>query len=207
MSTFNDHNTSKIALPSSIALANTLFPTQTITNRQRISSVSEHDNRLSSIKKKQQIKDHSSHLSKSHSMHRLDQNLVSGEQDDEKSTKQMHQVLFRRATTMPTPRPSSLIKRFSEHTTTDKQTTSIMKRSQSLVNPLKSEEITNGGGLVATSNFKLGQQVSVPCLNVTGTIRFYGETKFKREAGHWIGIELDVKGAGKNDGSIQGYSI
>jgi dynactin complex subunit len=215
MSTFTTNNTSsRIARPSSIGLINTPLSTQIITNRRRISNVNEDDNKVSLMKKKQkQIKAPNSHLSKSHSMQRLDQYLLGVDEQEEQVTKQMNRrALLSRATTTPMPRPSSLIKRFSEHTTgvliTTKQASSnVMKRSQSLANPVRNEEEIMGGGLVAAANFIFGQRVSIPSLGVAGTVRFFGETQFKRDAGHWVGIELDVKGAGKNDGSIQGYSI
>jgi hypothetical protein len=202
----NTNSSSKIARPSSIGFPNTPLPTKTITNKRRIASPIEHDNKLSLMKKKpQQIK---AHFTKSHSMHKLDQYLLGNDERQESVTKQMHQqALLGRATTTPSmPRPSSLIKRFSEHTTgvltTAKQSSNnTMKRSQSLANPVINEEIKSGGdGL----DFRLGQRVRIPSLNMAGTVRFFGETKFKKDASHWVGIELDVKGTGKNDGSIQG---
>ncbi|KAI8142270.1 hypothetical protein BJV82DRAFT_616158 [Fennellomyces sp. T-0311] len=48
----------------------------------------------------------------------------------------------------------------------------------------------------------LGTRVIVPSLCVIGTLRFLGDTHFK--PGVWAGIELDVEGAGKNDGCVQG---
>ncbi|RCI01768.1 hypothetical protein CU098_010573, partial [Rhizopus stolonifer] len=50
---------------------------------------------------------------------------------------------------------------------------------------------------------KVGQRVRVPSLSLTGTVKFFGGTKFKPNE-IWVGIELDTKGAGKNDGRIQG---
>lgn len=51
--------------------------------------------------------------------------------------------------------------------------------------------------------FVLGQKVRIPSLSLTGIVRYIGETKFKPNE-IWIGIELDVRGTGKNDGCIQG---
>ncbi|ORZ04345.1 hypothetical protein BCR42DRAFT_457197 [Absidia repens] len=45
-------------------------------------------------------------------------------------------------------------------------------------------------------------RVTVPTLEIVGTLRFIGQTKFK--PGLWTGIELDTIGAGKNDGTVQG---
>lgn len=50
------------------------------------------------------------------------------------------------------------------------------------------------------SLFHMGDRVTVN--QSLGTIRYIGTTEFK--AGTWIGIELDILGTGKNDGSIQG---
>ncbi|KAG2190764.1 hypothetical protein INT46_008294 [Mucor plumbeus] len=133
-------------------------------------------------------------------MHRL---LLQEEGIEEKMH---HRALLSRATTTPMPRPSSLIKRFSDHT--------AMKRCTSLMNPPLKQSISNStdndsGDLVYDNNkkeqhdFKLGQRVYVPSHNVVGTVKYYGETKFK-EKGVWVGIELDLLGTGKNDGSIQG---
>ncbi|CAO3597645.1 unnamed protein product [Absidia cylindrospora] len=45
-------------------------------------------------------------------------------------------------------------------------------------------------------------RVTVATLDIVGTLRFIGQTKFK--PGLWTGIELDTLGAGKNDGTVQG---
>ncbi|CEP17691.1 hypothetical protein [Parasitella parasitica] len=183
---------SKIARPSSITMpTSTTQSIQTATNNNS---------------KKKQIKQPDSRLSKSHSMHRL---LL---QDDEAEKPMHRRALLSRATTTPVPRPSSLIKRFSDHT--------AMKRCSSLMNPPLQQSLSNtttddsdsshgsGGGssgdLVSNKHdFRLGQRVCVPSLNVVGTVKYFGETKFK-EKGVWVGIELDLLGTGKNDGSIQG---
>lgn len=81
---------------------------------------------------------------------------------------------------------------------------SAMKRSSSLMNPIDYHtKITE-----KQHDFKIGQRVNVPSLCLTGTVRFCGQLKFIKgnNGGNsdWVGIELDKKGAGKNDGSIQG---
>lgn len=126
----------------------------------------------------------------------------------------MHRrALLSRATTTPMPRPSSLIKRFSDHT--------AMKRCSSLMNPPLKQSLSNttyqddggsssngcmGGDLVYKKehDFRLGQRVCVPSHNVVGTVKYFGEIKFKEKSGVWVGLELDLIGSGKNDGSIQG---
>ncbi|KAI7899819.1 uncharacterized protein BX663DRAFT_554531 [Cokeromyces recurvatus] len=50
---------------------------------------------------------------------------------------------------------------------------------------------------------QIGQRVTIPSLNnMTGVLKYVGETDFR--PGLWAGIELDKKGEGKNDGSVQG---
>ncbi|OUM59674.1 hypothetical protein PIROE2DRAFT_30144, partial [Piromyces sp. E2] len=37
-----------------------------------------------------------------------------------------------------------------------------------------------------------------------GIVRYVGETKFK--TGIWVGVELDKRGAGKNNGTVMGVT-
>ncbi|KAG2186122.1 hypothetical protein INT43_002560 [Umbelopsis isabellina] len=48
----------------------------------------------------------------------------------------------------------------------------------------------------------VGQRVAVHSLAVCGTLRYLGPTDFK--SGIWAGVELDIIGTGKNDGSVNG---
>ncbi|KAI8339353.1 hypothetical protein BC941DRAFT_450833 [Chlamydoabsidia padenii] len=48
----------------------------------------------------------------------------------------------------------------------------------------------------------VGGRVTVPSLDIIGTLRFVGKAQFK--PGVWAGIELDTVGSGKNDGTVQG---
>ncbi|CAG8617659.1 1977_t:CDS:2, partial [Paraglomus occultum] len=52
--------------------------------------------------------------------------------------------------------------------------------------------------------FSVGDRVTVETLNISGTLRFLGPINIK--PGMWAGIEMDVHGTGKNDGSISGVS-
>lgn len=53
------------------------------------------------------------------------------------------------------------------------------------------------------SSNKAGQRVTIPSLdNMTGILRYVGQVDSK--PGIFAGIELDKKGQGKNDGSVQG---
>ncbi|CAG8487903.1 8303_t:CDS:2 [Acaulospora morrowiae] len=50
--------------------------------------------------------------------------------------------------------------------------------------------------------YSVGERVSVESMNIIGTLQFLGPIDIK--PGTWAGIELDVPGTGKNDGSING---
>lgn len=67
-------------------------------------------------------------------------------------------------------------------------------------NKLSGRSLNNGTS--GTDTLLLGTRVIVPSLCVIGVIRYLGETHFK--PGLWAGIELDLEGAGKNNGSVQG---
>lgn len=56
---------------------------------------------------------------------------------------------------------------------------------------------------ITTTSEQVGQRVTIPSLeNATGILRYVGPVDNK--TGVWAGIELDKKGQGKNDGSVQG---
>lgn len=48
----------------------------------------------------------------------------------------------------------------------------------------------------------IGQRVAVDSMGIVGTLKFLGEAEFKE--GYWAGIQLDILGSGKNDGSVKG---
>jgi hypothetical protein len=50
--------------------------------------------------------------------------------------------------------------------------------------------------------FSIGERVTVESMNISGTLRFLGPIDNK--SGTWAGIEVDVPGTGKNDGSAFG---
>lgn len=52
--------------------------------------------------------------------------------------------------------------------------------------------------------FRINDYIEIKTTKQRGTIRFIGETKFK--PGIWVGIELDKRGTGKNNGTIQGVT-
>ncbi|RKP08965.1 CAP Gly-rich domain-containing protein, partial [Thamnocephalis sphaerospora] len=56
----------------------------------------------------------------------------------------------------------------------------------------------------STGEFNIGDRVRVESMNLEGTLRFLGSTRFK--PGSWAGIELDEVGTGKNDGSVAGHA-
>jgi hypothetical protein len=49
----------------------------------------------------------------------------------------------------------------------------------------------------------VGERVAVDSMGIVGTLKFLGEAEFKE--GYWAGIQLDILGQGKNDGSVKGY--
>lgn len=48
----------------------------------------------------------------------------------------------------------------------------------------------------------VGERVAVDSMGIVGTLKFLGEAEFKE--GYWAGIQLDIVGSGKNDGSVKG---
>ncbi|KAG2213890.1 hypothetical protein INT47_001159 [Mucor saturninus] len=48
----------------------------------------------------------------------------------------------------------------------------------------------------------IGDRVAVDSMGIVGTLKFLGEAEFKE--GYWAGIQLDIIGSGKNDGSVKG---
>lgn len=48
----------------------------------------------------------------------------------------------------------------------------------------------------------IGERVAVDSMGIVGTLKFVGEAEFKD--GLWAGIQLDINGSGKNDGSVKG---
>jgi len=50
----------------------------------------------------------------------------------------------------------------------------------------------------------VGDYVHIKTANQNGTVRYVGETKFK--AGIWVGVELEKRGSGKNNGTVMGVT-
>ncbi|CAO0796686.1 unnamed protein product [Mucor circinelloides] len=48
----------------------------------------------------------------------------------------------------------------------------------------------------------IGERIAVDSMGIVGTLKFLGEAEFKE--GVWAGIQLDIVGSGKNDGSVKG---
>ncbi|CAG8634999.1 793_t:CDS:2 [Dentiscutata erythropus] len=54
------------------------------------------------------------------------------------------------------------------------------------------------------SQFSIGDRVVAESMNIVGTLKFLGPIDIK--AGTWAGVEVDIPGTGKNDGSVNGKS-
>ncbi|KAJ1976974.1 hypothetical protein H4R34_003769 [Dimargaris verticillata] len=53
-----------------------------------------------------------------------------------------------------------------------------------------------------TQSYIIGEEVKVPSMGLTGTLKFIGPTHFK--PGVWAGVHLHQTGQGKNNGTVQG---
>ncbi|KAI8800078.1 hypothetical protein BJ742DRAFT_843050 [Cladochytrium replicatum] len=58
--------------------------------------------------------------------------------------------------------------------------------------------------MASTNAFAIGDRVTVKTSKKSGTLRFLGQTLFAE--GSWAGVELDDRGAGKNNGSVNGVA-
>ncbi len=83
-----------------------------------------------------------------------------------------------------------------------KASKSITKaRSRSFIGDQK-RIITSPKPTVSTNKLYIGERVAVDSMGIVGTLKFLGEAQFKE--GYWAGIQLDIVGSGKNDGSVRG---
>ncbi|KAI9316828.1 hypothetical protein BX666DRAFT_200379 [Dichotomocladium elegans] len=93
------------------------------------------------------------------------------------------------------------VPRFSVSSSTSSIQTTLTTPRSSLSTAAHSP-VTMLGSPKDKEGFVIGQRVTVESMNLSGTLRFLGTTRFK--TGIWSGIELDVQGTGKNDGSVNG---
>ncbi|KAG4092290.1 hypothetical protein H8356DRAFT_912565, partial [Neocallimastix lanati (nom. inval.)] len=56
----------------------------------------------------------------------------------------------------------------------------------------------------SSKNININDYVFIKTTNQKGTVRYIGETKFK--TGIWVGVELDKRGVGKNNGTVMGVT-
>ncbi|CEP10467.1 hypothetical protein [Parasitella parasitica] len=84
-------------------------------------------------------------------------------------------------------------------------------RSRSYVAPESNYQQPNVQSRIITSPkptlnrpkpFYIGDRIAVDSMGIVGTLKFLGEAEFKE--GVWAGIQLDIVGSGKNDGSVKG---
>ena len=77
-------------------------------------------------------------------------------------------------------------------------------RSSVITSPKPTSKPTNRLSL-SINKLYIGERVAVDSMGIVGTLKFLGEAQFKE--GCWAGIQLDIVGSGKNDGSVKGYVI
>ncbi|ORZ39895.1 hypothetical protein BCR44DRAFT_1217342 [Catenaria anguillulae PL171] len=111
---------------------------------------------------------------------------------------------------LPTPTPvrrSTTPRRTSEQASDVSSVVSWSSNAPAL--PVTPEHSTTNNSLASgytgARPLQLGDRVSIPLgpVMVSGVLRFIGTTQFKPGT-PWAGVELDVKGSGKNDGSVLG---
>ncbi|KAI9480684.1 MAG: hypothetical protein EXX96DRAFT_563759 [Benjaminiella poitrasii] len=116
--------------------------------------------------------------------------------------------------TPPVPRPSkSIVKARSRSFIEDPsppppnnqqpQQLHMVSRNSMTTSPRPlTRQQSNGSVVKSQQTLYLDDRVVVDSLGVVGTLKFLGETEFKE--GYWAGIQLDILGSGKNDGSVKG---
>ncbi|SAL99816.1 hypothetical protein [Absidia glauca] len=99
------------------------------------------------------------------------------------------------------PRPASAITTIKQHKPSTPATKNRPQRSCQPSSISTAVSAKNDSSFDSTG-LTVGQKVSVSSLCALGTIRYIGAIGIK--PGLWIGLELDITGSGKNDGSIKG---
>ncbi|CDH48503.1 hypothetical protein RO3G_09301 [Lichtheimia corymbifera JMRC:FSU:9682] len=77
-----------------------------------------------------------------------------------------------------------------------------VRKSVASVNGGGKHHPTNNNNSNSMGGLGVGERVAVDSMGIVGTLRFIGTTQFKE--GMWAGIQLDIVGTGKNDGSVNG---
>lgn len=77
-----------------------------------------------------------------------------------------------------------------------------VRKSVASVNGSKPYPTNNNNNNNNSIGLSVGERVAVDSMGIVGTLRFIGTTQFKE--GMWAGIQLDIVGTGKNDGSVNG---
>ncbi|KAG0165520.1 hypothetical protein DFQ28_008625 [Apophysomyces sp. BC1034] len=114
------------------------------------------------------------------------------------------------SSTPPRPRSRKATSRPSSSSSFNVDDSATLRRKKSSIIPAQPSSARSSSNQTRTCKSRsgntkrliVGQRVSVASLGIVGTLRFVGETKFKPDI--WTGIELDLVGSGKNDGSVQG---
>ena len=98
-------------------------------------------------------------------------------------------------TAMTSPRTSFTISPKPTIVTTRQRPQSKQPPSAGPISPIQRSNSSNG-------QLRVGERVAVDSMGIVGTLQFLGTTQFKE--GVWAGIQLDIVGTGKNDGSVRG---
>ncbi|CAG8662531.1 11513_t:CDS:2, partial [Gigaspora rosea] len=87
-----------------------------------------------------------------------------------------------------------------QHSTTGSPSTNILPTHPRLQSVATSPRPASP----SLSQFSIGDRVVAESMNIVGTLRFLGPIDIK--PGTWAGVEVDIPGTGKNDGSVNGKS-
>lgn len=80
--------------------------------------------------------------------------------------------------------------------------TALNTPRSSLISPTAVSSVSPASSVTSGPPY-IGDRVAVDSMGIVGTLKFLGEAEFKE--GYWAGIQLDIVGSGKNDGSVKGY--
>ncbi|KAG2188306.1 hypothetical protein INT44_001059 [Umbelopsis vinacea] len=101
-----------------------------------------------------------------------------------------------------TPQRSSIASSATTISPKPSKSTKALNRVSSVSSSRRSVVPEKVASSQSDGQLRIGQRVAMHSLGLCGTLRFLGPTEFK--SGIWAGVELDIVGTGKNDGSVSG---